>query len=131
MSLNKKFGENLDKIKLLREELKAKRQFLFSELELHFEDIIKEYHSALVQPAVISWSQGTPGFNDGDPCVFSLHVNIAEDGSNSWARRSDLAKEIEKFIEDNKDFLEYHYGDGYKITFDGEEFDISEEYYDY
>lgn len=130
MSLNEKICENLDKIKLLREELKTKRQSLYSELELCFEDIMKEYRSALVQPATISWTQSTPGFNDGDPCAFTVYVEIKEGDVIGYRTRSDLAKEIEKFINENEDFLEYHYGDGFEITIDEDGINI-EKYYDY
>lgn len=130
MNVNEKIGENLDKIKLLREDLKAKKASLYSELELCFEDIMKEYRSALVQPAIISWTQSTPSFNDGDPCVFTIYVNIKEGDVIGYKTRSDLAKEIEKFINENEDFLEHHYGDGFEITVDENGINI-EEYYDY
>jgi len=113
---------------LYKSRIKNATDIYYDYLDQHFEYIIKEYCSKLNQPARIEWTQHTPSFNDGDPCLFSLYCSVFEEGESY--PQSDLSKEIERFVEKNSDYLEYKYGDGWKITVTEDGIEV-EEYCDW
>ena len=57
--------------------IQKKRQELKKEISQVGKDAIKELVTSLFEEnpklQAFKWVQGTPGFNDGDPCTFSVH----------------------------------------------------------
>ena len=61
--------KNLSQLFELREEYKKK-------VKIHGEDLLKsdfrDFFDSTPEVESVQWTQYTPGFNDGDPCVFGL-----------------------------------------------------------
>lgn len=121
------------------------------------EEAFKEIFDSVPQLQQFSWTQGTPGFNDGDPCYFSVHSDDIEmlfdlDGvsveSGDGCYYEELSYEEcqeklkEKSIDDDdlsiritrlidlfpSDFLLSLYGDGSKIIVEENSITV-EDYY--
>lgn len=75
------------KYKKLAEEITAAQAKIRTESQALVNDIFKEYFEKYGEVVyAIHWTQGTPGFNDGDPCYFSVHekfLSFTEEGYDS------------------------------------------------
>jgi hypothetical protein len=57
----------------LTADLAAARNALIEMGKAAFRPAILEFMAAHPEVSAIRWVQGTPGFNDGDPCTFDIH----------------------------------------------------------
>ncbi len=69
--IKQKVKETREKLKTLKEDLEKKSKELFSES-------IKELFNIYPDLEIITWTQYTPYFNDGDECVFSANTDYPE-----------------------------------------------------
>jgi hypothetical protein len=99
------------------------------------EALAEEVHSLFAKwPELqsIRWAQYTPYFNDGDACVFGLgdvkvRVEEMDDDDeetylyayefDSDRQERTLLMDFENLLEDNKDVMEYIFGDHCQVTF--------------
>lgn len=136
----------LNELKKMREEYKAQvrkagREALLNELQ--------EFFEAQDKYTWVQWTQYTPYFNDGDPCVFGLgHIDFLTDEDKdcedyvegpyiSTYRDRDkyegadaLAYDLKKTLRGNEDILEEVFGDHAKVTATSEGISVEEYYHD-
>lgn len=76
-----------DKIVQLQEKLEQTRKEMQEEFKRNLEDMFKEFFEHVPVVKKISWTQYTPYFNDGDPCVFRVYgpefLSIWADGDHN------------------------------------------------
>ena len=65
-------------------QFKQAKESLVADLKGQFEKVWEELFTACPNLMRFTWNQATPGFNDGDPCYFSVHtpsvhIKIGED----------------------------------------------------
>lgn len=76
----------------------------------------------------VSWTQGTPSFNDGDPCVFSSNHGYADlDPADIDGAKEDVEKALGVFDDDD---MEDMFGDGVRVTITRDGKIKLDEYYD-
>lgn len=99
----------------------------------------------------VEWCQGTPSFNDGDPCVFRMYdanFQLAEHGEfdGSWSlkyrfeKKGGVPKELESYgemmdevsglLHSNMEVMQTLFGDGSKITVTKEKVSVEDYYMD-
>lgn len=85
--------------RLIQEHAKAKQEFQNLASKLIKEEF-KGFFKAVPEVTVIKWTQYTPYFNDGDPCVFGVNeptFSNASDGSEVTAWGDYEGEEAEVF----------------------------------
>lgn len=64
---------SIDVLRSLTEKKEALEKEISEAAEAAFKKTFAEFFKAHPEVKSVSWRQGTPGFNDGDPCTFSRH----------------------------------------------------------
>lgn len=92
-------------ISIMDQKIKNLKKNIKKEIDDNLMVVFKKFFEAAPEIALITWTQYTPYFNDGDPCVFRVgdvwcvpHINM-EEYENSGGR---YAEEYD---------IDYHYGD--------------------
>lgn len=103
--------------------------------------IFKELFSAYPNVKAIGWTQYTPYFNDGDPCVFSVNDLCVcdedcsmDDHMYNWkelwydkdAERYPLIKQTSKILHNAEDILLMMFGDHVKVVATPNGIDVEE-----
>lgn len=65
----------MEEYKALAEKFAAMKKEVNAKSASLFKDVMTETFAQYPQVETISWRQYTPGFNDGDPCVFNRHLD--------------------------------------------------------
>jgi hypothetical protein len=76
-AFEEKYKKLSEEIKIAQDKIRAESQELINSI---FKDYFAKYGELVY---AIHWVQGTPGFNDGDPCYFSVHdmyLSFTEEG---------------------------------------------------
>lgn len=63
----------VEEIKQKTEEINRIKQEMVNDLKVRFKDIFLPFFEKWPQVKFVKWSQYTPHFNDGDPCVFGVN----------------------------------------------------------
>jgi|CXWL01.1.fsa_nt_gi hypothetical protein len=123
----------MPKFKELTKSLSDIKQQLRTEGETLLAQEFQEVFDKTPGLYAIHWTQGTPGFNDGDPCYFSVHEICAYESKEkfdqgqdegdpeefAWDIPKDQAKpfnDLIKALGENEELLEIVYGDNQSIT---------------
>ena len=115
MSVDKDLKERLSKIETIREELRSAEKSASKDIMEMLKELMKS--SPLLE--AIKWQQWIPGFNDGDPCEFTIgelyfklsdelcHKEKSED--DEYDENSDfmVQSDIEDFVESQIDVLNH------------------------
>lgn len=132
------------------DEFKAKKKELEDMLSSFGQDMLKEefkkWFDDFPELKAFSWTQYTPYFNDGEPCVFQIssesfvftedELNSLNAGKLEWydydyysiedKNLKDKAREIESKLNELEDVLESVFGDGYRIVVTREKIEVEE-----
>lgn len=101
-TLRKTLNENRKKILKQQQELRKAAQAVFVVA-------VKDFFEAVPEVKTVFWTQYTPYFNDGDPCVF--RVTDIEFSTATFENGDD----IDSFKEENS----YWYGEGSRVEHGG------------
>lgn len=124
----------LEALSKVKEEYQAK---IKADGEVALKESLKTFFEANPNIEAVRWTQYTPYFNDGDPCVFGLHgVECQIKGSEDFQDEYDIRKEhpaeakalsnLEGLLSSAEDVLETVLGDHSRITVTGDKVDIEE-----
>lgn len=126
------------------------RQWFFSikgEVEKAVKDTLKEFFAMYPEVKKIRWTQYTPFFNDGDPCVFGIRELEVQFGlfplkkgkdqkkSDDWYHGWELKepsnmivslKQLDKILASLKEILKEIFGDQVRVIADPEKMEIEE-----
>jgi len=129
-------GLMLDKLNKQKKELDEALQKTARDA---YVEVFNEFFEKYPEIKKISWTQATPYFNDGDPCVFSVH-ECRIDGVSSYGegdyqddseeaeeayealskeeqkKHKDICNEFDKIIYSNESAAEIAFGDHSRIT---------------
>lgn len=124
-------------LKTILEDFQKQRNKLCKETEGLLKDNFKKIFEKHSKLEAFSWTQYTPGFNDGEPCEFTISVDF-EDSDNLTISENASKKEIESInktlnevsdiIYEMEDFLKEVFGNGVMVIVTKE--NISVEDYD-
>jgi len=146
----KKMGLMLDKLNKQKKELDEALQKTARDA---YVEVFNEFFEKYPQVEKISWTQATPYFNDGDPCVFSVHeccingINSYGDGDyqeedeeveEAFAEKSKeeqdehekICNEFDKIIYENEQAAEIAFGDHSRIVVTRDNIEVDEYYHD-
>ncbi len=121
-------------------------------------EVVANFFNAFPEVRTIHWTQYTPHFNDGEPCVFGLNeiyfsprehdaLSSPYDGEdaepherdfNAWGRKPKPSPTLKKAMDqvmcmfgDMEEFLQEAYGDGYYVQIHRNGVETSEYDHDY
>lgn len=77
----------LDQLKVLTDKVAAAEKEVAENSKPLFTEAIKDIFAKHPALLYITWTQGTPSFNDGDPCRFSIHEICGR--CNEWPKNED------------------------------------------
>lgn len=126
---------DMDAIETYRAQKKEMQNKLKEFGQETFKPFFLNLFEAHPEAQAVRWTQYTPSFNDGDPCVFQVNspeatgvVIIADeeyDDEEDWHEAWDgegahplsaVADQVEKFFEDIDDVMHEAFGDGVQVT---------------
>jgi hypothetical protein len=127
-------------IESLRQEIKRLKSDLQEKVKVSLKSSFAEFFLKFPEVKTVYWTQYTPSYNDGDPCVFTLgdlyfspaeldghpedydgdeadapYASFGGDKRVSAELRTEM-KALESFLYDNADMLEPLYGNNVAIT---------------
>jgi hypothetical protein len=116
------------------------KKSMVKEFEGQIKDVFKEVFEAHPDIEKIAWTQYTPYFNDGDPCVFRVYdIYFLLFSDDEETRYSDLyewhssygdgypvIKQLEKMLSSSEDILLMLFGDHCQITVTRDGLDVDE-----
>ncbi len=79
-------------------------------------EIFENFFDSCPEAKIVTWTQGTPSFNDGDPCYFSVHdIYVGTDADADIETPED---EPSFASADTEPYIKHEYGSppGYKRT---------------
>lgn len=115
----------MSQFKELTQEMTNIKNLLKKEGKKLLEQEFQEVFNLIPDLYAISWTQGTPSFNDGDPCYFSVDEIFAYKSNDNYEEDSawDIPEDQSKSLDDlvrafgqNEELLEIIYGNGSKIV---------------
>lgn len=132
---------SLEELKKAKEEYEAKKK---EKGEAAIKAELKGFFEKFPEVACITWTQGTPSFNDGDPCYFSVHeprVILKDEDDDEEERDSydlreknpALAKAVDEIystFESLEDVLEDVFGNGSRVKVEADGKVDIDDYYD-
>lgn len=106
-------SEVKDGIEKMRAELEEFKKTYRKELQEKFQEAIKVIFDEYENLDWISWSQGTPGWCDGEPCSFELHgLNLSVNGVEHDYREDLEYLRTQEEIDANPRYKEWGYEAG-------------------
>jgi hypothetical protein len=109
-------------------------------------DGLKDLFAKFPEVGGVTWTQGTPSFNDGDPCTFSSghkypdllaldEVDVDLEELEDMEDRTEVSQEAQDAFpaflgEIHDDDMELIFGDGFRVTIDRKLKVKKDEYYD-
>lgn len=132
-------GNLLSLVKDYDAKVKAMREELSNEFKTQFKTISTEIFSKYPEILKFGWTQYTPYFNDGDPCVFNYNdmyvctdPETADGSVYDWEDMYSLKNkypelaEFEKVLSSSEDILLAMFGDHVQVTVTPAGIDVDE-----